>query len=209
MTKQEQQELMEIMREQQRIASAECLAKAELTQGSAIEPQKLTDEEAVDLLMHQANDIRTAPRLAYAAWMSARMHVIRLRARAEQIGGMRLSHDKVTGGQPLMMEDQVSAILEAEETVKHLWLVYLAARGSFLYCLDRAARIRGFTAYQCKLWKMYYLGEGHNLQEIADMMHETKDRIYYLITHVKAQTAWCQAVEYVIENEAEFELEVG
>ena len=122
MTMQEQQELMEIMREQQRVESAECLAKAELTQGSAIKPQRLTDEEAVD--------------------------------------GMRLSHDKVTGGQPPMMEDQMSAIIDAEETVRHLWLVYLAARGSFLYCLDRAARVMGFTAYQCKLWKMYYLGEG-------------------------------------------------
>ena len=200
---------MELMREQQRIESAECLAKAEIAQVSADEPQKkLTDEAAVDLIMRQATDIRTAPRLAYEAYMSAKMHVVWLRTRAEGMGGMRLSKDKVTGGQPLLLEDQVSAIIEAEEMVKHLWLVYLAARGCFLYCLDRAARVMGFTAYQCKLWKMYYLGEGHNLQEIADMMHETKDRVYYLVTHVRAQTAWCQAVEYIIENEIEYELEV-
>ena len=199
---------MEIMREQQRIESAECLARAELTQGSAIEP-KMTDEEAVDLLIRQATDIRTAPRLAYAAYQSARMHVVMLRTRAEGLGGMRLSKDKVTGGQPLMLEDQVSAIMDAEETVRHLWLVYLAARGSFLYCLDRAARVMGFTAHQCKLWKMYYLGEGHTMQEIADTVNEAKGSVWYLITSVKAQTAWCRAVEYVIENETEFELEVA
>ena len=200
---------MEIMREQQRIESAECLARAELTQGSAIKPKRLTDEEAVDLLIRQATDIRTAPRLAYAAYMSAKMHVVMLRTRAEGMGGMRLSKDKVTGGQPLMLEDQVSAIMDAEETVRHLWLVYLAARGSFLYCLDRAAKVVGFTAHQCKLWKMYYLGEGHTMQEIADTVNEAKGSVWYLITSVKAQTAWCRAVEYVIENETEFELEVA
>ena len=200
MTKKEQCELMELMREQQRRESAECLARAESEKLSAIEPKKLTDEEAVDQLVRQAKDVSTAPRLAYEAWQRAKMKVVRLRARAEGIGGLRLSRDKVTGGQPLMMDDTVSAIWDAEEEVRQKWMLYVAAKLSFFYCLDRAVRTGLFTEEQARAWRWYYMDEYRSLQQVADLMRSNQKRIWYLICSVQAGVRWCKAVEWCIDE---------
>ena len=211
MTKRDQQELMELMREKQRKESAECLAKAESEQLSAKTPQKLSDTEAVDQLFNQAKDVSLAPRIAYEAWQRSRMKVVRLRARAEAIGGMRLSHDKVQGGQPITMDETMTAVWEAEAEVHQKWLVYLAAKMSFYYCLDRAMRFGLFTYEQVRAWKWYYGDEYRSLQQVADLMRSNQKRIWYLVCSLQSEVRWCKAVEQVID-EIDFEedlMEVG
>lgn len=211
MTKRDQQELMELMREQQRKESAECLAKAESEQLSAAEPQKLSNQEAVDQLFNQAKDVSLAPRIAYEAWQQARMKVVRLRARAEAVGGMRLSKDKVQGGQPLMLDEMMTAVWEAEEVVHQKWLLYVAARLSFFYCLDRAFRMGLFSYEQVRCWKWYYGDENRSLQQVADLLRIPQKRVWYLVCSVQAEVRWCKTVEQVID-EIDFEdeeLEVG
>ncbi len=179
----DKKELMTLMREQQRMAS----------------------NKEVDFAISQARHIATGPRVAYEEWKEAELKVQQLKSRAEGIYGMSPMQDRVTGGTPTMMDDQVMAVLAAKEEAYYLKQTYYAARSGFLHCLDRAMRVSGFSDYQCAIWKLYYTGEERSLQQIADLMRTTKSRVQYLLTSVKAQAKWCKAIEYIIENEIELE----
>lgn len=203
MTREEQKELMDLIHEQMRQQAEECKRKAEIEQVSADAAPKMSDNEAVDRMMQSALNIATQPRLAYAEWCDARMEVTRLRAKAEGIGGMRLSHDKVTGGQPPMMDDEVAAIIEAEEKVSCLWRLYRYTVSIFNRCLDRAVTLGKFSTAQREAWKLYFGGEYRSLQDVADLMMTSKGKVTWLVDSVKAKTTWCQTVDSVI-NECDY-----
>lgn len=147
-------------------------------------------------------ELRDAPGRAWLDVRAARFNLERARAAAEGVTGLRYDTDKVKGGTPRVMADNVATMLEAEEKLEAAKNRYNCAALSFKHVIERALALSVFDETQAKLWWDYYRRGGGtvSLQKLADENGLTKRRVQYLIKDWRAVGAFRWAVKSVISD---------
>ena len=115
---------------------------------------------------------------------------------------MDLSHDRVQGGTPHDMTDNVSRILDAEAKYDAAKTRYFASILSLKHYLARARQLNLMDKTQAHLWLKYYLkGEGSiSLKALADSEGLSLNRVDYLVRRKRARQAFADAVKSVLDD---------
>jgi hypothetical protein len=145
-------------------------------------------------------ELRDAPGRAWQDVRAARFGLERAQANAEGVKSVRYDTDKVQGGTPRGMAENVETVMEAEEKLASAMTRYNCAALSFKHVLERARALSVFDELQANLWWEYYRrGSGHvSLQKLATKNGLTKRRVQYLLKDWRAVGSFKWAVESVI-----------
>lgn len=146
------------------------------------------------------DEFMNAPGRAWLEVRAARFDLERAQANAEGVNSIRYDKDKVKGGSPRGMADNVESVLEAETKMATAMARYNCAALSLKHILERARALSVFDETQAQLWWQYYRrGCGSvSLQKLANANGLTKRRVQYLLKDWRAVGAFRWAVESVL-----------
>lgn len=142
------------------------------------------------------------PSITYYEARKAYFKLTKAKADAESLQSMDLSHDRVKGGTPMDMTDNVSRILDAEATYDAAKTRYFASIMSLRHYLARARQLNLMTKTQARLWLKYYIkGKGSiTYKALANSEGMTADQVFDRIQRKQAKQIFLDAVKSVIED---------
>ena len=150
----------------------------------------MTDNEYADTLIYESRCVKLAPAEALGDLQRARDRVDTLRSKMAGLGGIRYDKDRVQTSRTYDLSDAMADLDEAERDEWRASMIYTAAISSLQYCCMAA----GFSAYQTRIWMMYY-GAGISMGMIAMAMRTTKSRVQYLLTGTKIERDFCFGID--------------
>lgn len=150
----------------------------------------MTDNQYADMLMAEALRVKLAPAEALEDLQRAREHVETLRSKMTGVSGIRYDRDRVQTSRTYDLSDAMADLYDAERDEWRASMIYTAAISSLQYCCMAA----GFSAYQTRIWMMYY-GAGISMGMIAMAMRTTKSRVQYLLTGTKIERDFCFGID--------------
>lgn len=162
--------------------------------------RRLTDNEAVDILIRTATSVYSEPGIRWRNLQETKFNLEQQRSRAQGMAGRSFDGDRIMVHSDT--SDNVIGIMAFENAVSAAETAYFCAMASFRYCLERAKEIGAFDSFQASVWKAYYEhgSDYMSMQQLADKFHVTKSRIQYLITSTRAKAAFCRAIDSVISD---------
>lgn len=148
-----------------------------------------------DDLMYQASLEKYAPREALKKVERLTEKLYTMRARATSAGAIRYDKERVQGGQPYTLGDQVLDIIEVEEQLQKARMVYALTLGGFIQIMDWA----GFDTTTKKIWVDHYV-YNKSLQQIGNSIRESKWKVRWAIERRANQTDFCIALDGLIQS---------
>lgn len=142
------------------------------------------------------------PSITYYEARKAYFRLTKAKANAEAMHSTDLSHDRVQGGHPLDMTDNVSQILEAETAYDAAKTHYFVSIMSLRHYLARARQLNLMDKTQARLWLKYYLkGKGSiSYKALGNTEGMTSDQVFNRIQRREVKQIFLDAVKSVLED---------
>lgn len=192
MTKKEVRDVAQAVKAYQMTSAANVTPRAvELPKGFVVKP----DDVWTDELLHQANTEKHDAGEARKEMLRLSEKLLVMRARAEGVGAVRYDKDRVSGGLPYTVAEQVADIIEVEQELNQARMVFQLALQSFINLMYDA----GFNDITVRVWVLRYVYE-NSIGGIAFLMRMPKWKVQYELERVSNNRDFCLALEKIIEN---------